>query len=300
MKKINLLLIFCCFALTAAADNDVESKILLQAGEITVTQQDFKQNFILIPKAEQTRILSGADELKSFLSQIYQNKNMVLTAERLKLNENPIIQAQLAASQQRVLNMALREYTLQQIKTPDFAALARERYAVKSSEFQLPEQFKAAHILKKASPCPCERQPARQALERILTELNNGADFAKLATAESEDTGSAQQGGDLGRWFKKDELVAPFAEALVKLEVGQISAIVETQFGFHLIKKLDYQAPRQQTFDEVRENLEKRLRSTYVEDQLTEKSITYYPPSDATFDEQSLQSLLNKSSDSAK
>lgn len=70
----------------------------------------------------------------------------------------------------------------------------------------------------------------------MRARLQAGEDFATLANTESDDTASAAKGGDLERWLKRTDVVAPFAEALAKLETGQVSDVVETQFGLHLIK----------------------------------------------------------------
>ncbi|HRY14645.1 MAG TPA: peptidylprolyl isomerase, partial [Candidatus Competibacteraceae bacterium] len=230
------------------------------------------------------------NSIKDLLRQIYQNKYMVAAAEQLKLNDDPIVQAQLVFEKQRILAEALREHTRKQIQSPDFAALAREHYAARRSAFQLPERFKAAHILKKVQ-CSCERDPQRQVIERLLARLRAGEDFAALAKVESDDTSSAAQGGDLGRWVTRKDLVTPFVDALIPLEIGQISGIVETEFGFHIIKKLDSQPARLQDFDEVRENLERHLRQTYVDDQLVQRSADYLPPADAQFNETALKAL---------
>jgi parvulin-like peptidyl-prolyl isomerase len=284
-------ILFSLLVASAVWADGTDQQILLSAGDITVTTQDLRQQLLLLPEAERARVLAGPSAVKDFLRRIYQSKHMVVAAERLKLNDDPMVQARLVAQQRRILAEALREHTRKQIQPPDFAALARENYAVRRDEFQLPEQFKAAHILKKVQ-CDCEREEKRRALAQLRVRLQAGEDFAALAKTESDDTGSAAQGGDMGRWLKREDVVAPFVDALAKLETGQLSEVVETQYGFHLIKKLDYQPARLQSFDEVRESLEQRLRRSYVDDQLVERSGDYLPPADAKFDESALQSLL--------
>lgn len=293
IKHLMLLIFFQMLATLPARAAETEPPVLLKASGIAVTQQDLQQRLLLLPETERARILSKPEALKNFLSGIYQTKNMVAAAERSKLDEEPLAQAQLVVERQRILAEALREQTRKKIHLPDFAALAREHYAVRRDEFQLPEQFKAAHILKKVE-CACEREQKKQVLEQLRARLQAGEDFATLANAESDDAASAAKGGDLERWLKRADVVAPFAEALAKLETGQVSDVVETQFGLHLIKKLDYQPARLQSFDEVQQNLEQQLRQDYVKDQLAQRATDYLPPANATFDESALQSLLTK------
>ncbi len=267
-----------------------DETILLSAGDIVVTEQDLQQELRLLSEVERAKVLAGPDQIKELLRQIYQGKHMAAAAERLGLNHDPVVQARLAAEQQQVLADALREHTRKQIQQPDFAALAREHYASRRDEFQLPEQFKAAHILKKVQ-CDCERQEKRQAIEQLRGRIQAGEDFATLAKTESDDAFSAVRGGDLG-WTKREDLVAPFADAMAQLDAGQLSDVVETQFGFHLIKLLDRQPARLQSFEEVQQRLEQPLRQSYVQDQLSQRALDYLPNADAKFDESALQTLV--------
>ena len=289
-RYFTIRLIFVLLAGLMACSGGTEEQIL-SAGNVAVTRQDLQQALLVLPEAERTRILSGEDPLKKFLRELYIGKKMAAEAERLGLDQTPLTQARLAVQRRFVLAEALRNHAQEQIEKPDFAALVREHYAAHRDEFQLPEQFKAAHILKKVR-CDCEKGPQRQKIEQLLVQLQAGADFATLAKAESEDPGSAANGGDLGQWLKRDQLVVPFADALAKLQVGQLSDVVETEFGYHIIKKLDEQPARLQRFEEVQESLEQRLRQTYIQDRLQQRLLTYKLGADAKFDDAALQNLL--------
>jgi peptidyl-prolyl cis-trans isomerase C len=279
-------------AVSVTHPGHAEERVLLSAGNDAVTEQDLQQALLLLTETEQAQTLAGSDKIKELLRLIYQGKKMAAEAERLGLDQTPLAQARLMATRRKVLSEALRDHSQAQIQPPpDFAALAREHYAARRDEFQLPEQFKAAHILKKVQ-CDCERQSQRQKIESLLTQLRAGGDFAVLAKAESNDPGSAAQGGDLGQWLKRGDLVVPFADAMAKLEIGQLSDVVETQYGFHLIKLLDRQPARLQSFEEVQPSLEQRLQQSYVQDQLKKRSLDYLPPADAKFDETALQTFL--------
>lgn len=272
------------------ADN-ADQRILLSAGAITITGQDLRWELLLLPEAERTQMLATPDRLKGLLRQIYQGKRMIAEAERLGLDQTPQGQAQLAAARRQALSEVLREHVRQQVNPSDFTALAREHYAARRDEFQLPERFKAAHILKKVR-CDCERDPQRQRIEQLWNRLQAGEDFAALAKVESEDIGTTEKGGDLGDWMKRDDLVVPFAEALAKLSPGQVSAVVETQFGFHLIKLLDRQPARLQSFEEVQPGIEQYLRQNYAREQLRKQALSFLPGADAKYDDSALEALV--------
>lgn len=272
---------------------DAEPRILLSAGGTVVTEQDLQQELLVLSEAEQLQTLATSDALKDFLRQLYLGKRLVTEAERLGLENQPTVRAQLAAQRRWVLSDALRAQTEKQIEQPDFAALAREHYATSRDEFQLPEQFKAAHILKKVA-CDCERDEKRRQTDQLLTRLQAGEDFATLAKAESEDSASAAKGGDLADALKREQLVSPFAAAMSKLEPGQLSGVVETEYGFHIIKLLERQPARQQSFEEVRQSLEAKLRANYMKDQLQQRGQSYLPGADAKYDESALQALVRK------
>lgn len=133
-------------------------------------------------------------------------------------------------------------------------------YEQNKAQFETPEQVKASHILVKT----------KEEAEKLLAELKGGADFAKLATEHSTDPGSAAQGGDLG-YFGKGRMVAPFEEAAFALNVGEMSGIVETEHGFHIIKLTDKQAAKTATFEEKKEE----IRETVFQEKLSERTSAY-------------------------
>lgn len=268
-----------------------DERILLSAGGIVVTGQDLQQELLLLTGPERAEALATPDRIKNLLRQIYLGKRLVAEAERLGLDRTPLTQARLMAVKRRTLSEAVREQAEKQIEPPDITALAREHYATRRDEFRLPDQYRVAHILKKVS-CDCERDPQRQRIEQLQARIKAGEDFAALAKIESEDTASAAQGGELEGWLRREQLVAPFADALLSLEPGQVSGVVKTQYGFHLIKLLGREPARPQSFEEVQAGLEERLRQTYSQEQLRKQAASYMPGADAKFDESALEAVL--------
>ena len=98
-----------------------------------------------------------------------------------------------------------------------------------------------------------------QKIQKIQKELKSGQDFAVLAKKYSEDKSSGAKGGDLG-YFSRGQMVKPFEDAAFGLKPNEVSDIVETQFGYHLIKVYDKKPEKILTYDEIRELLIKRLR----------------------------------------
>ena len=120
------------------------------------------------------------------------------------------------------------------------------------------EEVSARHVLVSAPPDAPDsvRQAARAEADSLLRLALDGADFAELATEHSDDPGSAQRGGSLG-WFSRGRMVAPFEQAAFGTEPGKVvPEVVETQFGFHVIKVED---KRKRPFEELRGEIEEQL-----------------------------------------
>ena len=140
----------------------------------------------------------------------------------------------------------------------------QDYYRENRSEFQVQEQVQASHILFKTAGESSESvQTIRQKAEKVLEEAKAGKDFAQLARRHSED-GSAANGGDLG-FFGRGRMVPEFERAAFGLAKGEISDLVTTQFGFHIIKVLEKQAARTQPFEEVESLIKSSITSERAE-----------------------------------
>ncbi len=124
-------------------------------------------------------------------------------------------------------------------------------YDQNPDQFQQPESLRASHILLRVDQAAPEadKAAARAKANDVLKEIRGGADFAEMAKKYSQD-GSASNGGDLN-YFQLGQMVAPFEQAALALKVGQVSDVVETQFGYHIIKLTDRQAPRTVPLEQV-------------------------------------------------
>ncbi|PCK32636.1 peptidylprolyl isomerase [Pseudoalteromonas piscicida] len=129
-------------------------------------------------------------------------------------------------------------------------------YEEQKNQYLEPERRRVSHILVDSSEDP---EAAKQKADEILAELNGGADFAVVAEEKSDDIVSAELGGDLD-WIERDMMDPAFEDAAFSLAaVGDVSEVVESEFGFHIIKLTDIQRQQAQSFDDVKEELRAEL-----------------------------------------
>ena len=134
------------------------------------------------------------------------------------------------------------------------------------------EERRASHILINASKDASadERMKAREQAQALLAQVRKDpASFAALAKQSSQDSGTAQSGGDLG-FFSRGDMVKPFSDAAYALKKGEISDVVESDFGFHIIELTDIKTPPQPSFAELRPRLEKELKEQNAQRQFAE------------------------------
>jgi peptidyl-prolyl cis-trans isomerase C len=143
------------------------------------------------------------------------------------------------------------------VSSDDIAAF----YKRNPKEFTAPERVRASHILI-AVPAGADAATKATALAKangILKSVRGGGDFSALARENSQDPGSAANGGDLG-FFQQGQMVGAFNDTAFKLGKGEVSDVIETEFGYHIIKVTDKQASRPVTIEEARPQIEKYLQ----------------------------------------
>jgi peptidyl-prolyl cis-trans isomerase C len=137
---------------------------------------------------------------------------------------------------------------------------AKKYHDEKPEQFKIPEQVRVSHILIKpeqgADPNEALAR-ARTKIEGLLKQIKDGADFAELAKANS-DCPSAPKGGDLD-FFPRGKTTPAFEKVAFELQVGQISDVVETEYGFHIIKATDHEDPTDVTFEQAKEKIIEQL-----------------------------------------
>jgi len=144
----------------------------------------------------------------------------------------------------------------------------RAYYNSHKDQFRVQERVKARHILVMTQGKPADEVTKLKAkAEDLLKQVKAGGDFAKLAEKNSDDPGSAKNGGDLG-WVVRGQMVPEFEKATFELQPKQISGLVTTNYGFHIIQVLEKEPPHLKTLDEVKDDIVKALKSQSMSEQM--------------------------------
>jgi peptidyl-prolyl cis-trans isomerase D len=167
----------------------------------------------------------------------------------------------------RYVTVPLQRFMLAYEPTPEEI---QDYYTRHLDTFRRPEQVRARHILMKVptGATPEQEEQARARAEAILTSIREGADFAQAAQQHSEDTGTADKGGDLG-YFPRHQMVKPFDEVAFTLPPGQLSDLVRTSFGWHIIRVEDKREEETQPLTAVEAEVKTKLREAKARDAAT-------------------------------
>jgi len=231
--------------------------VVITAGDVKIHKSEFEGAIKTLP-AEYQQFALGSGK-KQFAEDFLRMK--LLASEGLKnnLQNDPEVVKQLDLMRENLVASA--EVKKLEATLPVTDAELKAAYDAGKNDY---EQVKARHILIAFKGSPAA-QPGKKELtedeakakaEEIRKQLVAGADFAELAKKESDDTGSGSRGGDLGT-FGHGQMVPEFEKAAFGTKVGEVSPVVRTQYGFHILKveSHDYTS-----FDTVKATLEKNAR----------------------------------------
>lgn len=229
-------------------DELVDQELLYQkaiSSTVKVTDAEFSDSM--------TKLKSGFSDEKAFSEQ--------LAKDGLK-------QAQLEAMirHRMVISKYVRSNIVEHIKVlPEDES---KFYETNKDKLKHPEQIRASHILRlvKQGATPAEKDAQKAKINEALARAKKGEDFAALAREYSED-GSKAQGGDLG-FFGKGAIGPAFDTAAWALKAGEVSGLVESQFGFHIIKLTDHRPEGYVPLTEVKDQIDKQLTNEKIQAEL--------------------------------
>jgi parvulin-like peptidyl-prolyl isomerase len=268
-------------------------KVIISVGDRKVTYAEYNRIVDALP--ENYRAAARGASKKQFADNLVQMLALSQEGRRQKLDQGETYKTMLAYQSENILAGLMFTELGKNIKASD--AEIRKYYDEHPSEF---ERAKASHILIRFQGSPVPVRTGQQELteaaaltkaQALLKRIKAGEDFAKLAQAESDDTGTGAKSGDLGE-FGRGQMVAPFDQAAFAMKTGEVSDPVKTQFGYHIIK---LESRNKVSFEEAKPGLEKKLSPTSqqkaLDDLVTKMSPVLDPDFFAVGPTVSLQSI---------
>mgnify|MGYP001194660671 FL=1 len=222
-----------------------------EQSQVELMKQDqIKRNlthsaFLTSQQIERFKALAGQQRYASFIvlsTEKYQDQISVTQEQVIEyFDTNQSSFVELPKIKVNYVELSLDDIEEQEVADDE---TLRSLYDEDKELFTNPEQRSAQHILVEE----------RELAESLLEEIQQGADFSELARIHSIDTSTKDSGGDLG-YFERDIMVPEFDKVVFKMGIGELSKVVETDFGFHIIKLTEIQPENIKSFEESREQL---------------------------------------------
>jgi len=216
-------------------------------------------------------------QVQRFDAKAYASKVTPTDADIEKYYKDPANAAQFQAPEQANIEYVVLDVDSLMKSVVPVEADLQKYYKENEKRYISPEERRASHILVKAEKsAPADvRAKAKAKAEALLNEVKkNPASFAEVAKKNSEDKGTAERGGDLD-FFGRGAMVKPFEDAAFSMKEGEISGIVESDFGYHIIKVTGVHAGRTKTFEEVRPEIEKEYRRAEAQKKFSQNAVEF-------------------------
>jgi len=261
-------LLFNAMSVSAHAQDEgfiQKPEVLLTAPGIEVTTLDVLAEMQRVPAEQRQGMLTKPETIGAIVQNIFLRRALTQTADKQGIGQTPLLLRLNQLNRERLITDAYLEHLdkKNELSQADAEKLAATEYKVNPKNFQSNEEVEASHILIRFGD---DKEAAKAKAEAILADLKNGADFATVAKEKSEDPGSGAKGGDLGR-FGRGRMVKPFEDAAFALtKPGQLSGLVESQFGYHILKLKTHDMPHVRSFAEVKDQLVKDLQQKSIVD----------------------------------
>jgi peptidyl-prolyl cis-trans isomerase C len=251
LRYLSTLFSFCAL-LMGATGTWAAAPVVAEGLGLSITVDDLNADAERIPANMRPQALSKPEAVQQAASNLFVRRALAAEAERDGLAKDPVVAAALRIARDRILSDA-RLAKIDAENKPNEEAVekaARAAYQADPTRYTTGEQTRARHILIAGNT-----DKARANAEKVLADLKAGANFEKTAKELSADPGSASRGGDLG-FFEAGRMVPEFNEAVKQLKKpGDMSGLVRTQFGWHIIKLEGRRPAGQRSYEEVRDEL---------------------------------------------
>jgi len=235
--------------------------VLAKVGDTVITLGDFEAELQALPEFTRSR-LTTKDAKKKQLDKMIDELLLMKEAEARGLDKDPDIQKKLESYRKRMITEKLYQ-AVAQAESPVSEEEIKKYFEEHKDQFEEKEKIRVSQIMIMVPPNadPEKEKEAKVKIEQALKRAKKGEDFSKLAQEYSEGGPTAGKGGDLG-YITKGRMMPEFETAAFSLKnVGDISDIVKTQFGYHIIKLTDRKPAHTQSLEEARDRIVRQIEA---------------------------------------
>jgi peptidyl-prolyl cis-trans isomerase C len=263
-KSVLLALLIGASTLVGAQSN--ESDLVISRGGVSITLQDVDTFVARVPKEQREKFIDSPARIQDMLNNMLLTKELAEQARAAHLDQRPEVASQLHAAQDEVLARARMADFMSSMKVPDLTQLVAEQYAAHKDVYRLPASIDVRHVLVTADERSDDE--AKALAEKVRAEaLAQPKKFETLVEKYSEDVSKSGNHGLMSD-ATNEKYVAEFREAAGKLaRVGEVSPVVHTSYGYHVLQLVAKHPERQQSLDEVRSQLTASMREQYIANQ---------------------------------
>jgi peptidyl-prolyl cis-trans isomerase C len=233
-----------------------KATVLAKVGDRTITQADMNR-VIGFYDPEQRKMIEKNPQLReAILWQIVQGMVVAKVAREKGFDKKADIRAQ---QEMMITNFLANQYMQKEVldKVTITESQTKAYYKDHQDAFKTPESVRVRHILIKGVPPTAteeEKKAAKGKAESALDRVKKGEDFAKVASEVSDDTGTKEKGGDL-EFFSRGTMIPAFEEAAFALKPGEISGVVETEYGYHIIRMEEKKEAVLEPYDKIKDRV---------------------------------------------
>lgn len=242
------------------------SQVVVSRGGVDLTLGDVDAYAQTIPETDRAHVMSDPKRVETIVLNLLRTKQLAKQARDLKLDQRELMHYQLEMAQTDVLAKARVDELVATLKLPNFDQLAKETYVSHPKQYMTPARVDVQHVLIGFNKHP-EAEALALAEDVHKQAVANPAGFGALVEKYSDDPSKDRNQGNIEN-AASDRVVPEFSQAAKGLHTkDEISPVVKTKYGYHILKLVALQTGKQQTFEEVRPQLVETLKAQYIDKQ---------------------------------
>ena len=294
MKKV--LIAFACSLMSVCSVAQTTDPVVVENDGIELTREELQYIVQGWARDMQIAAANNPESRRELIKMALASKKLANASASVSREADPEFYWSRELQVRGVLRHLLVKHYLDTLEVPDMQPLAEERFLADRDKYaKVPERRMTSHILFRCIPHQCDREELNERANWVLAELKAGGDFEDLAAQYSDDPASKDKGGKFDRWLAKGEphVVKEYTKAVFGLEeVGDISELVGTRFGLHIIRLDEIQPSYYREFEEVEAEVVQRLEQEYRKLAAMEFDQRYGPVGELELDEAAIEDIL--------